>query len=138
MAKEYNKETHSFEVKDNVVWHKDIEKLAGELVDEFDWIKKQNDMLREENQKLKEGIWEKEEVARLKSDYEKMRADYYRGFAITEEEEEKINKFKDNYKTQKFGAIGGAFKYEFVPTSIGTSGTIIGPDGKKLIFCEFS
>ena len=53
---------------------------------------------------------------------------------ISDEAYEKIAEFKKQYKGMEFGAVGGGFVYQFLPTGIGTFGTIIGPDGKK---CEF-
>lgn len=136
MAKIYNRETHSFEETSNVVWHKDIAEIAGHLVDEFDWIKKQNDLLREENRKLKEGVWEKEEIARLKSEYERMRIEYTLGFPITPEQNAKIKEWMKKYEELKFGAIGGAFTYCFTPTGIGVFAKVKGPDGDELEFQE--
>lgn len=59
-------------------------------------------------------------------------------FYITEEEYEKIQKFKESYsKEEKYaGTIGGAFSYVFTPTSIGIIGKIIGPDNKEFCFKE--
>lgn len=47
--------------------------------------------------------------------------------------DESMNQHKGYY-----GAIGGGFTYQFLPTSIGVSGTIIASNGDKLEFRELS
>ena len=136
MANIYNKETHQFEKKEGITWHKDVAELAGQLVDQFEAQERQIKYLQEENRKLKEGVWEKEEVARLKKDYERMQEKCSLGFPITPEQNAKIKEWKKKYEGQHFGAIGGAFTYSFTPTGIGTFATVTGPDGDKLEFQE--
>lgn len=92
--------------------------------------------LEEENKKLKEENYKDEEMAAMKARLDKMQEDYYRGFPISEEEKKRIEEWKDrheeevhnchslNDKLQRGGCIGGTYKYEFVPTGIGTVGTI--------------
>lgn len=52
-----------------------------------------------------------------------MSEEHYRGFPISAEAESQINEWKKNHRHND-GAIGGTFTYEFIPTSIGTIGTI--------------
>lgn len=52
-----------------------------------------------------------------------MSEEHYRGFPISAEAESQINEWKKNHR-HNGGAIGGTFTYEFIPTSIGTIGTI--------------
>lgn len=128
----------------NVHWDLgSIETVLDDLKYKFESQQKENDRLKEENRKLKEGIWRDEEMSRLKSEHEKMKRDYYRGFPISEEEQEKINNFiEDHTPRDENGrvihktAIGGSFTYHFVPTSIGTAGTIEAINGDKLTFQE--
>ena len=57
-----------------------------------------------------------------------MKADYYRGFPISEKESKKIKEWMDKQMEKNpstGGTIGGRFRYEFIPTGIGTVGTII-------------
>ena len=111
-----------------------IDKLCLILKDKFLRQEENNEYLREENKKLKEGILEKEEIARLKKDYETMREDCYRGFPISEDEKKAIDEWKTKYKDRHYGAIGGGFTYKFTPTSLGTIGVIVGPDGDEFKF----
>ena len=104
--------------------------------------------LEEENKKLKEESWKDDELQKMKSELERMRKDYYRGFAITEHEENKIKEWKKKHeeevhglKTNKQrlaaqGVSGGRYSYHFVPTSIGTSGVIRCSCGAEFEFCE--
>ena len=75
----------------------------------------------------------------MKSEYDKMKSDYLRGFPVTEEEEKKIKEWILSHDLISTGAIGGRFKYEFVPTSIGTVGSVIdSTTGEKFTFRELN
>lgn len=90
----------------------------------------------EENEELKDLHWENELLKKMKADRDLMEADYYRGFPITKQEQKAIKEWEDQHWTNqhnaptldarlaKQGVSGGSFYYKFVPTSIGTSGTI--------------
>lgn len=64
-----------------------------------------------------------------------MKEEYHRGFPISNEEKAMIDEFKSQHKGY-YGAIGDGFMYQFIPTSIGISGTIIATKGDKLEFRE--
>lgn len=88
----------------------------------------------EELQKLKDEKWKDEELKRMKEKLEKQSGDLWRGFPITEKEQEAIDKWKDQHYTNQHhapdtdtrirmqGVSGGLFTYIFLPTAIGTSG----------------
>lgn len=95
--------------------------------------------------------WNKdEELQKLRNELEKTKADSYRGFPISEDEKNKIDEWINNHLKEKHdlitleqkiasqGAIGGRFTYEFIPTSIGTIGTIKCTCGDKFVFRELS
>lgn len=97
------------------------------LYDHYRKIVNENEHLREENERIKSETYKDEELARLKKEYDQMSNDYYRGFPISEEEDKKINEWIKKQMEKHpggLGAIGGRFIYEFIPTGIGTSGTI--------------
>ena len=102
--------------------------------------------LEAENKKLKDEVWKDEELHKMKTELERMRKDYYRGFAITEYEENKIKEWKKKHEEEVHGVrydvpsykmrSGGSYSYHFVPTSIGCSGVIRCSCGAEFEFCE--
>ena len=93
--------------------------------------------LKKENAELKSEHYKDEQLSNMKDKLNKMEKDYYRGFPISQEEEEQINKFQDKYR-KYYGAIGGAFTYKFTPTSIGVIGEVIAPNSESLVFKDLS
>ena len=117
------------ELKDDIIWlNEDIKTALQQVYDHYRSVYNRNEYLKNENERLKSESYKDEELAKMKSDYEKMKSDYYRGFPISEGEDKKIKKWIDK-QTEKYpgngGAIGGRFRYEFIPTGVGTIGTII-------------
>lgn len=104
--------------------------------------------LEKENKKLKDEHFKDGVVQEMQQKLTKMEEDYYRGFPITEKEEELIDEWKKkheeevhglktrNQKLRASGAIGGRYHYIFAPTSIGTSGKIVCSCGEEFEFCE--
>lgn len=129
------------ELKDGSIWiMEDIKKTLQQVYDHYRDVCNQNDWLRKENEKLKSETYKDEELTKMKERYDKMKKKYYLGFPITEEEHKKINEWIDK-QTEKYpgngGAIGGRFSYEFIPTGVGTAGTIIDSfTGDKFTFQE--
>lgn len=104
--------------------------------------------LEEENKKLKDNLYKDEQLSSMENELNKMKDDYYRGFPISEEEDKNIKKWIDNHerdvhgcytledKINRGGCCGGTYTYEFVPTSIGTIGTVRCNCGAKYTFQE--
>lgn len=102
----------------------------------------------EENEKIKAEVYKDAELQKMKAELEQMKADYYRGFAITEDEEKRIKAWqkkheeevhglktdKDRLKAQ--GCCGGRYSYHFIPTAIGTSGVVRCSCGAEFEFQE--
>lgn len=129
------------ELKDGTIWiMEDIKKTLQKVYDHYRDVCNQNDYLRKEIEKVKSEKYADEELSKMKSEYEKMKSDYYRGFPVSEKEGKKIKEWmnkqiKKNPST--CGAIGGRFRYEFIPTGVGTAGTIIDSfTGDKFNFQE--
>lgn len=129
---------------DKPIWlNEDIEEVLQELYDHYRAINNRNEYLSKEIARVKEETYKDNELTEMKKKYDEMSADYYRGFPISKEESEKISTWmkevtKGEDPREKIGgAVGGRFKYEFIPTSIGVIGTIIDSfTGKKLTFQE--
>ena len=129
------------ELKDGNIWiMEDIKKTLQQVYDHYRSVCNRNDYLKKEIEKVKSEKYADEELSKLKSEYDKMKSDYYRGFPISEEEDKNI---KDWIKKQQEknpgseGAAGGRFTYKFIPTGLGTVGTIIdGFTGDEFTFQE--
>lgn len=91
--------------------------------------------------------WNKdEEIQKLKSKIESLQNELWNArrysFEITPEEHEAIEEWKKKHVKEKHngdayaGAIGGRYKYIFVPTSIGTVGSIKCSCGETFCFSE--
>ena len=122
-------ENEKLELKEGAIWlNQDIRKVLQEVYDHYRSILARNEYLAEENKRLKSEAYKEEELSAMKAKYDKMRQDYFRGFPISEEEEEKINAWKQEIMKKypaNDGAIGGRFTYKFIPTSLGTIGRIV-------------
>lgn len=106
----------------------DIKKTLQQVYDHYRIVCNRNDYLMKEIEKVKSEKYADEELSRLKSAYDKMKSDYYRGFPISEEEGKNIKEWIKNQQKKNpgiGGAAGGRFTYKFIPTGLGTSGTII-------------
>ena len=94
--------------------------------------------LEKENKALKDEHYKDEELKRIQKELTLLRQARYRGFPISEEEQEKIKEWqkKHNEEGHNGSAIGGKYTYEFIPTSIGTFGSIKCTCGAKFDFQE--
>ena len=103
-----------------------IKTLFADATDTVKRCQKELDELRKEK-------WRDEELQKMKAERDAAIADMRRGFEITLEDRDAINRWKRKHEDEhhggsgkmRGGAIGGSYRYEFVPTSIGTIGTII-------------
>lgn len=111
--------------------------------------------LSEENKKLKDEAYKDNELSAMKKElsdtkkrFQEQMEDYNRGFPISAEENEKIEAWKKQHLAEDHraktlverlafgGAIGGTFKYEFTPTSLGVIGSVKCSCGEEYIFQE--
>lgn len=117
-----------------------IENVLQQLYNQFRSLESQNEALREEIRRVKSETYKDQELAEMKAKYDQMKANYFGGFPISKEEEDKITSWIETIihnHPGNVGPIGGRFRYEFVPTGIGTIGTIVDSITKeKLTFQE--
>ncbi len=116
---------------------KEFNKWLDGIKTAFEVKNKHIQYLEEKNKTLEDEKWKDNELQNMKKAYDKMEADYYRGFPISEKEKNAINEWQKNHlmnrhnlktleqKVSFDGAIGGNFKFEFIPTSIGTIGSCV-------------
>lgn len=120
--------------------------LIKELKNRFDKQEDRIKYLEERNKKLQKENWAEEKCQKMENRYNAMLSEYYRGFPISEEEQEKITAWKKQHDLEKHhadtldkrvrldGVSGGRFKYIFIPTSLGTLGYIQCNCGEKFCF----
>ena len=102
--------------------------------------------LEEENKKLKDEHYKDSEMQRMATELKEAKEDLYRGFPISEKEQEKIREWELKHDAEKHGlktmeqramghgCIGGSLTWCFTPTSIGTIGEVICSCGEKFTF----
>lgn len=106
----------------------------------LDHYKQSLEDAQEQVRKLREEYDKDEEVAKLKKRIKLLEEESRNGFPITKEENEKIREWQQEHTKEKHGrnfysgAIGGSYTYEFIPTSIGTIGTVKCSCGEEFCF----
>lgn len=126
-----------------------VSDLCQGIIDKVDTYEKRIKYLGEENKKLKDEHYKDSEMQRMEAELKKAKEDLYRGFPISEKEQEKIREWELKHDAEKHGlktmeqrlraggCCGGRYTYQFVPTSIGTVGEVICSCGEKFTFQDF-
>lgn len=111
-------------------------------------VEVRNAYLEKENRKLKDEHYKDAELEKVSQELKQCKAEMRRGFPISEEEQNAINKWCEQHENEKHGVntkekrmrfqgcCGGRYTYEFVPTSIGTVGKIKCSCGETFTFSD--
>lgn len=123
-----------------------IPELCQGIIDKADTYEKRIKYLEEENKKLKDEHYKDSEMQKMEAELKKAKEDLYRGFPISEKEQEKIREWELKHDAEKHGlktleqrlgaggCIGGRLTYHFIPTSIGDIGEVECSCGEKFTF----
>ena len=124
----------------------DVEAAFKTIQNRIEILESQIGRLAEENERLKNEHYKDDELSEMKDKLDKMQSAYYRGLLISDEEKKKIEEWKNNHdryahmirsiddRLEIGGSIGGRYKYEFIPTSIGTIGVVKCRCGEQFVF----
>lgn len=125
-----------------------VSDLCQGIIDKADTYEKRIKYLEEENKKLKDEHYKDSEMQKMKAELKKAKEDLYRGFPISEKEQEKIREWELKHDAEKHGlktmeqrlraggCCGGRYTYKFIPTSIFTIGIIKCNCGEEYKFKE--
>lgn len=103
--------------------------LAG-LSFNYDRAIEQQEYFHRELNRIRDEKWRDEELKKLKTENDELHKTLSHGFYLTPEEHEAVMNWIETHVQQKHhgngqgGVIGGMFSYTFIPTSVGTIGTI--------------
>lgn len=103
------------------------EKLQEMIGRKFKDLYNRIDYLEKENNKLKDEHYKDQEIKIITEKYDNMRKEYNRGFPITKDEETKYKKWMEEHESicpGGHGVSGGKYTFKFLPTSIGTFGSV--------------
>ena len=113
-----------------------IDELCEEIKVKFEHEEEILGYLREENERLKSEHYKDEELAKMKEAYDRMKDEYGLGFPISRDEYSAIKTWIEGHHHYTQTAIGGAYSYEFTPTSIGIVGKVKCTCGASFTFRE--
>lgn len=119
---------------DNIFFNQyTFDELLEMLKNKYEWLKLHKERVEKENEEHRNKTYEIGYVSKLREENKRLKEDYYRGFPISKEEKEAINKWLDkHYKT--CGHIG--YSYHFYPTELGVAGVVQCSCGAKFEFQE--
>lgn len=80
-----------------------VSDLCQGIIDKVDTYEKRIKYLGEENKKLKDEHYKDSEMQRMEAELKKAKEDLYRGFPISEKEQEKIREWELKHDAEKHG-----------------------------------
>ena len=115
-------------IDDNRVVHevKPVDELCDSIKLKYNNLLKKYERLEKENERLKSETYKDEEVAHFKKLIANLNKQVNHGFYISDEEFEKIVAFTNEHDVMHglAGGISGRYVFSFLPTSVGTVGTV--------------
>lgn len=97
------------------------------LINEYSSLERAIKYYQKEKEELLDEHYKDNKIQEMQKKYNEMRCDLNRGFPISEEESKAIRQWMDNHEKEhsgRHGCCGGKYTYVFIPTSLGTIGTI--------------
>lgn len=130
-----------------MVFAKNVEEYLELIREDNDKKRSIIKKLRKENKELQEKNYKDRELQKMKVQLEKIQKDFWRGFPISEKEQNSILEWTKKHDEQDHGytpsmrmkaegCCGGRYKYVFIPTSLGISGKIVCHCGSEFEFQE--
>jgi hypothetical protein len=111
-----------------------LDELLEMLKNKYERLELHKERVEKENEQHRNKTYEKGYVSKLREENKRLKEDYYRGFPISKEEKEAIDKWTtEHYKT--CSRIGGC-SYHFYPTELGVAGVVQCSCGAKFEFQE--
>lgn len=114
-----------------------LDELLEMIKNKYKHLELHKKRVEEENEQHRNKIYETQYVFKLREENKRLREDYFRGFPISKEQKESIDKWADeHYKTCSYKRVG--YGYHFYPTPLGVSGVVQCSCGAKFEFQEIS
>lgn len=100
-----------------------LDELLEMIKNKYEHLELHKKRVEEENEQHRNKIYETQYVSKLREENKRLKEDYYRGFPISKEQKESIEKWADeHYKTCPYKRFG--YNYRFYPTPLGVSGSV--------------
>lgn len=114
-----------------------LDELLKMIKNKYEHLELHKKRVEEENEQHRNKIYETQYVSKLREENKRLREDYFRGFPISKEQKEAIDKWaNEHYKTCSYKRVG--YGYHFYPTPLGVSGVVQCSCGAKFEFQEIS
>ena len=119
-----------------------IKECVTQLEEAYKWSEENRKEWRDMYNELRDEYDKDADIAALKSEIADLQEALHRGFRISEEEDEEIKAWREQHENERHGGVhfrgcsGGGYTYYFVPTGIGTAGTIRCSCGEEFTFRE--
>ena len=110
-----------------------------ELINKYSRLERTIKYCQKEKEELLDEHYKDNKIQEMQKKYNEMRCDLNRGFPISEEESRAIRQWIDKHEKEHsggHGCCGGKYTYIFIPTSLGTIGTIKCSCGASFDFQE--